>query len=98
MQPSPDIAHEAIEFTPPASEQATAEELLAALDMSRVPTGPGCYIMKDAKGKVVYVGKAKNLRARIRSYINETDSRYTIKFLMRRVARIDFLVTSNEKE
>ena len=34
--------------------------------VSRVPTDPGCYLWKDAHGEVVYVGKAKNLRARMR--------------------------------
>jgi excinuclease ABC subunit C len=76
----------------------TAEEYAERFDISRVSTGPGCYVMKDPKGKPIYVGKAKNLRARLRSYIHETDSRYSVKFLMRRVAGIDLLVTANEKE
>jgi excinuclease ABC subunit C len=54
--------------------------------------------MLDEKGRTLYVGKAKNLRARVRQYISETDSRYSVKFLMRRVARITFLVTETEKE
>lgn len=74
------------------------EAFLAEFDLERVPKDPGCYIMHDAKEKVVYVGKAKNLRSRIRTYVNEQDSRYSVKFLMRRVASIDFLVTTNEKE
>lgn len=77
---------------------ASAEEFQAHFDLSAVPSTPGCYLMRDAKGAVIYVGKAKNLRARIRSYINESDSRYTVKFLMGRVAHLDFLVTTNEKE
>ncbi len=77
---------------------ASAEEFIDGFDISTVPTEPGCYIMEDGKGKPIYVGKAKSLRARIRSYINASDSRYSVKFLMRRVSRIQFLVTSNEKE
>lgn len=69
-----------------------------AFRIEDVPADHGCYIMRDAKGRVVYVGKAKNLRARLRSYLNETDSRYSVQFLMRRVADIEFLVTTNEKE
>ena len=46
----------------------------------------------------MYVGKAKNLRARIRSYLTEQDTRYSVKFLMRRVAKIEFLVTATDKE
>ena len=40
-----------------------------AEQVSRVPTQPGCYLWKDAKGDVIYVGKAKNLRARMRQYV-----------------------------
>ncbi len=67
-------------------------------DIAAAPTQPGCYLMRDAHGKILYVGKAKNLRARLRNYINETDSRYSVPFLMRRVAHIEFLVVDTEKE
>jgi excinuclease ABC subunit C len=76
----------------------SAEDFTARFDIGTVPVEPGCYIMEDARGKPIYVGKAKSLRARIRSYINASDSRYSVKFLMRRVSRIQFLVTGNEKE
>jgi excinuclease ABC subunit C len=39
--------------------------------VSQLPTSPGVYLYKDAHGKTIYVGKAKNLRARVRSYFNE---------------------------
>ena len=81
-----------------ASARRSPKEFLASFELDRVPTAPGCYIMRDQKGRVVYVGKAKNLRSRVRTYINDQDSRYSVKFLMRRVAQIDFLVTTNEKE
>ena len=68
------------------------------LNSDNAPTKPGCYIMRDASGNVLYVGKARNLRARLRNYINETDSRYSVKFLMRRVASVDFLVVDSEKD
>jgi excinuclease ABC subunit C len=80
---------------PPWSEFAP---LLMGFEIGRVPTDAGCYIMRSDKGKVLYVGKAKNLRTRLRTYLNETDTRYTVQFLMRRVADIEFLVTANEKE
>lgn len=79
-------------------EHKSPEKFLAAFDLGRVPTEPGCYIMRASSGKVIYVGKAKNLRSRLRTYINEQDSRYSVKFLMRRVTNIDFLITTNEKE
>ncbi|MDD2335922.1 MAG: excinuclease ABC subunit UvrC [Geobacteraceae bacterium] len=63
------------------------------------PTAPGVYIMRNPEGRVLYVGKAKNLRTRIRAYFGPSrDSRYQIKFLMARVADIDYLVTDTEKE
>ena len=63
------------------------------------PTAPGVYIMRNTEGRVLYVGKAKNLRIRIRAYFGPSrDSRYQIKFLMARVADIDYLVTDTEKE
>ena len=67
--------------------------------VSHFPTRPGVYLMKDARGRVLYVGKAKNLRARVRSYFREGgDGRLRVRFLMGRVADIDFVVTDTEKE
>ncbi|GMW03488.1 MAG: UvrABC system protein C [Candidatus Hydrogenedentota bacterium] len=92
-----ELTHVDILLPAEGGERADSD-FAASFDLSRVPTSAGCYLMHDEARKIIYVGKAKNLRARIRSYINETDSRYTVKFLMNRVAGIDFLVTANEKE
>ena len=54
--------------------------------------------MRDMAGKVIYVGKAKDLRARVRSYFNRSDGRSQIEFLLRRVGDLETLVTSNDKE
>ncbi len=63
------------------------------------PASPGVYIMRNSEERVLYVGKAKNLRARVRSYFCPSrDSRYQIRFLMARVADIDYIVTDTEKE
>lgn len=80
------------------AERRTAERFRESFDLANVPSSPGCYIMRDEKDRVIYVGKAKNLRARVRNYLTESDERCTVKFLMKRVAHIDFLVTTNEKE
>lgn len=60
----------------------------------------GCYLFKDAKGTIVYVGKAKSLRSRVRSYFqaSNTDSRYFLPFLRRLVRDVETLVTASEKE
>lgn len=67
--------------------------------VSGFPGLPGVYLMKDAAGRVLYVGKAKDLRARVRNYFREgADGRPMVRFLMARVADIDFVVTDSEKE
>jgi excinuclease ABC subunit C len=64
-----------------------------------LPTRPGVYLMKDAEGRILYVGKAKNLRARVRTYFRPgADGRVHVQFLMARVADIEWLITDSEKE
>jgi excinuclease ABC subunit C len=63
------------------------------------PNAPGVYIMKEDDGEVLYVGKARDLKKRVRSYFCAShDSRWHIRFLLERVADIDFIVTDTEKE
>jgi excinuclease ABC subunit C len=63
------------------------------------PASPGVYLMKGEDGAILYVGKARNLKQRVSSYFRRGgDSRYQIRFLMARVATIDFMVTDTEKE
>jgi excinuclease ABC subunit C len=66
--------------------------------LAGLPSRPGVYLMRDKSAKVIYVGKAKDLRARVRGYFNAPDGRSQIEFLVRRVEDIDTLVTSNDKE
>jgi excinuclease ABC subunit C len=63
-----------------------------------VPASTGVYLMKDEKDDVIYVGKAKNLRSRIRNYFQGTDTRAMVPFLVSRVRDLDFIVTNTEKE
>jgi excinuclease ABC subunit C len=63
-----------------------------------LPASTGVYLMKDEKGDVIYVGKAKSLRSRIRNYFQGTDSRAMVPFLVSRVRDLDFVVTHTEKE
>lgn len=62
------------------------------------PSSPGVYLMKDAHGAVLYVGKAVNLRDRIAHYFQGHDTRYQVAFLMRRVAALDYIVAGSETE
>ncbi len=63
-----------------------------------VPRRPGVYLFRDRRSKVLYVGKAKDLRARLRSYAGAGDGRYQVRFLMERAADVETLVTNNETE
>ncbi len=67
--------------------------------MAELPTLPGVYLYKDAYGTVIYVGKAKNLRSRVRSYFNE-DRLIDVKTgtLIGEARGIDFIQVDNEKE
>jgi excinuclease ABC subunit C len=79
------------ETTPPPAAMGPAEKV------RQFPTTPGLYLMKDAQGRVVYVGKAKNLRSRASSYFHKTaagDRR--ICDWIGEVADIDYLVTDSE--
>lgn len=73
---------------------AKIEALLSAL-----PPKPGCYLMKNADGKVIYVGKAVNLRNRVRSYYHKSANNHprTIQ-LVRKIADIEWIVVDSELE
>ncbi|WP_293249974.1 excinuclease ABC subunit UvrC [Nannocystis sp.] len=74
----------------------SSEELLALVE--RLPELPGVYVMRDRKGTIVYVGKARRLRARVRQYFNGTDTRMFVPFLANLLGDIETVVTSNDKE
>lgn len=67
--------------------------------IKRLPTSPGVYLMKDAEGNILYVGKAANLRHRVSSYFG-TGSKLTAKIqrMVNRLNDVDFLITSSEQE
>ena len=69
--------------------------------LDRIPIEPGVYLFKDARGGVIYVGKAKNLRSRVRQYFREGgDERLFVAagFLGRAVADVETIVVSSAKE
>lgn len=64
----------------------------------RFPAKPGVYVMKDFDGVIIYVGKAKNLKNRVRSYFGTSDTRLQIQYLLKRVQVIDHIITETEEE
>jgi len=66
--------------------------------MTSAPRSPGVYIMRDEQKKIIYVGKANDLKSRIGSYFTGKDTRPMAPFLMSRVKDIDFITTTTEKE
>ena len=75
--------------------------MLAGEVLDRIPMEPGVYLFKDARGTVVYVGKAKNLRNRVRQYFREGgDERWFVAagFLGRAVTDVETIVVSSSKE
>ena len=63
-----------------------------------LPRGPGVYLFRDAPGEVLYVGKAKSLRSRVRSYFQRGDGRIGTAQLAERIADVEVIVTRNETE
>src|SRR3954463_16093606 len=64
-----------------------------------LPTGPGVYLYKNAEGEVIYVGKAKSLRGRVRSYFLEANlADAKTGSLMREAADVDYIIVDNEAE
>lgn len=76
------------------------QEGLVERKLESLPVSPGCYVFIGAEGEVLYVGKAKSLRSRVRSYFQESgsDERYFIPLLRRIVTDLETVVTASEKE
>jgi excinuclease ABC subunit C len=67
--------------------------------LKQLPTSPGVYIMKDASGKILYVGKATRLHDRVRSYFqNSSDLAPKTRQLVTEANQLDFFVTGSEQE
>lgn len=81
------------------SDGALSAAIQAKLEA--LPTRPGVYLMKNAKGEIVYIGKAVNLRNRVRSYFNARShqANHLASTLLRAVAKdIEWIITDNEVE
>src|SRR6201996_9458426 len=82
---------------PPEPTPPVADKLSPADKVKQFPTGPGVYLMKDEQGRVVYVGKAKNLRNRASHYFTKAAAEDTrTSDLVKLIADIDFLPADSE--
>ncbi len=63
-----------------------------------IPTDPGVYLYRDEAGEILYVGKAKNLRSRVKSYFSSNDHPAKTRQLVMRIRQIDYVIVNNEVE
>ena len=79
-------------------KESLSENLHIKLDS--LPTEPGIYLMKNRDGQIIYIGKAKSLRSRVRSYFQASanDGRRQFKALVRNIVDLDYIITATEQE
>ena len=70
----------------------------AEFKSGKIPTFPGVYLFKDEKDEIIYIGKAKNLRSRVRSYFSSAEKLTKTKNLAANVRFIDWIIVDNELE
>lgn len=86
---------------PSSANQINDSKSKAALEkkITALPSAPGVYQFKNSSGKVIYVGKAKSLRSRVRSYFGNSGQLYgKTRILVNRIADVDVIITSSEVE
>ncbi|MCS7151221.1 MAG: GIY-YIG nuclease family protein [Endomicrobia bacterium] len=66
--------------------------------LSVIPKVPGVYLMRDSTGKIVYIGKAKNLASRIRSYFVRNEDYRLVSIMFHDIKAIEYIVCGSEKE
>jgi excinuclease ABC subunit C len=97
-RPEPDTTPDQPAIALRVTIAAPTDETDVEAKLEALPPRPGVYLLRDHAGKVIYVGKAKSLRSRVRCYFRGGDERVQVPFLVHRVATFETLVTVNEKE
>ena len=82
------------EFSNRITKAQSAKKYLA----NNIPSAPGVYIFKDAKGAPLYVGKSKNLRSRVRTYFTAGETRKRIREMIALTESIDYILTPTALE
>lgn len=82
-----------------ADNHLAADRPALALKLQTLPTKPGVYIMKDATGRIIYIGKAINLRNRVRSYFHTPHSHSPkVQRLVAEIDDLEYIITGSELE
>lgn len=68
------------------------------INLTQIPKNPGCYLFKDSKETIIYIGKAKSLKKRVSSYFQKKDHDEKTKKLVAHIKDFDFIATRNEVE
>ncbi|MFP4401459.1 MAG: excinuclease ABC subunit UvrC [Candidatus Woesearchaeota archaeon] len=68
------------------------------INLEEIPKSPGCYIYKDSKENIIYIGKAKNLKKRVSSYFQKKDNDPKTQALVKAIDSVDFIATNSEVE
>ena len=67
--------------------------------LANIPSEPGVYLYRDVNGKIIYAGKAKSLRHRVRSYFQESrQTDFKLDYLRAEIVDVDFIIVDNEME
>ncbi|HJK02050.1 MAG TPA: excinuclease ABC subunit UvrC [Methanocorpusculum sp.] len=66
--------------------------------LENIPHNPGCYLYKDSKGAIIYVGKAKNLQKRVSSYFQKRDHDPKTQKLIQVIVDVEYIITRTEEE
>nr|WP_276939292.1 excinuclease ABC subunit UvrC [Helcococcus sueciensis] len=67
-------------------------------ELSRLPESPGVYLMKDKDDNIIYVGKAKNLKNRVRSYFNDSSKSQKVIKMVEKIDHFDYIIVETEAE
>lgn len=68
------------------------------INLKKLPHNPGCYLFLNKQGKIIYVGKTKDLKKRVSSYFRNKDTNQKTKALVKKINSLDFIVTDSEVE
>jgi excinuclease ABC subunit C len=68
------------------------------IDLTRLPLNPGCYLFRNTEKKIIYIGKAKNLRKRVKSYFQKKETDPKTHSLINSLDSVEFFITDNEVE